>query len=67
MQRNEVKAFRQRLIRAGFKDIFISENVDGTYYVSCKSPNGYYVKRLHMTVVQMNAIPHLVYFPEVNY
>ena len=64
MQRNEVKAFRQRLIRAGFNDVSIYDNCNGTYTLYCTSPNGVRIIERSLSVVQMNNIPRLVYFPQ---
>ena len=67
MQANEVKAFRQRLIRAGFDDISIYDNGNGTYTLYCTAPNGVRIIERSLTVLQMNNIPHLVYFPKYGF
>lgn len=63
MQNNEVKAFRQRLIRAGFKDISIKYCYDGSgdYRVSCVSPMGTPIHR-RMDILMMRATPRVVWF-----
>ena len=64
MQINEVKAFRQRLVRAGFFDVWIFNRYDGTYSVECsRLENGMvkYYKRV-LTVVEMDALPRVVWF-----
>ena len=63
MQRNEIKAFRQRLTRAGFTNIHISSFADDMYYVSCQSSDGdkfIYI----MSIVEINNTPHLVWFDD---
>lgn len=45
MQSNEVKAFRQRLVRAGFSDIIIYEQ-NSSVSVSCYDPLGVRVNSL---------------------
>lgn len=64
MQRNEVKAFRQRLIRAGFEDISVYDNFDGTYTVYCTAPDGMKIRLPRVTLEYMNATPRTVWFPE---
>ncbi len=61
MQRSEVKAFRQRLVRAGFKDICIYEQFLGVYIVSCRSEYGERINKV-MTIGQMNNTPRTVWF-----
>lgn len=64
MQINEVKAFRQRLVRAGFYDVWICNRYDGAYTVECsRFENGIvkHYKRV-LTVVEMVALPRVVWF-----
>lgn len=61
MQNNVVKAFRQRLVRGGFTDIYIYDNGDGSYSVGCTSPDGDRIRR-RMFPVDMYNTPHLVWF-----
>ncbi|MBO5395391.1 MAG: hypothetical protein J6A97_00755 [Clostridia bacterium] len=61
MQRNEVKAFRQRLVRAGFTDICIYEQFTGDYIVSCRSSTGDRINKV-MTIAKMNNTPRVVWF-----
>lgn len=61
MQPNEVKAFRQRLKRAGFKIEYIYETNRGIYVVRCTSPSGEVIRR-ELSLVQMNNTPRLVWF-----
>ena len=60
MQIKEVKAFRQRLIRAGFKVNYIYR-YGSLYDVSVIAPNGERIERC-MSVIEMNNTPHLVWF-----
>jgi len=48
MQPNFIKAFRQRLVRAGFTDIEIYDNYNGRYSVWCTDLNGNKI-RVNMT------------------
>ena len=64
MQRNEVKAYRQRLLRAGFTDIFIMDNGNGTYFVSCTAPDGTRIREHRVTIETMCATPKVIYFSE---
>lgn len=64
MQRNEVKAFRQRLIRAGFEDISVYNNCNGTYTVYCTAPDGTKIRLSSVTLEYMNNTPRTVWFPE---
>lgn len=61
MQSNVVKAFRQRLVRAGFTDIRIWDNFNGSYDVRCYSPDNILINK-RLTEVQMNCIPRVVWF-----
>lgn len=61
MQCNAVKSFRQRLSRNGFTDISIYDCGYGRFSVNCTSPSGERIRR-SLTVIQMNNIPHLVWF-----
>lgn len=64
MQDNIVKAFRQRLIRAGFTDISIYDLhycYPGYYDVDCISPNGEIIHR-RLSLLKMSVIPRLVWF-----
>ena len=61
MQNNTVKAFRQRLVRAGFTDICISNSYRGYYFFSCISPDGVKIERL-LTEIEMINIPRTVWF-----
>lgn len=71
MQSNVVKAFRQRLVRAGFTSIYISRLRGGKYSLICKPPKnnstlkalseGGYICR-ELTELQMNALPRVVWF-----
>lgn len=64
MQKNEVKAFRQRLVRAGFFDISIFERSDGSYSVYCsRYVDGSIVNyREVMSLERMICIPRVVWF-----
>lgn len=64
MQRNEVKSFRQRLVRAGFFDISIFERSDSTYTVYCsRYEKGSIVNyRERMSIERMNNTPRVVWF-----
>lgn len=61
MQSNIVKAFRQRLVRAGFTDINIYDNFDGSFSVGCVSPQGERVRR-RMFLSQIQNSPRVVWF-----
>ena len=61
MQPNEVKAFRQRLKRAGFDIDYIYETKRGTFVVRCTSPFGEVIRR-ELSLLQMSYIPRLVWF-----
>lgn len=62
MQHNDIKAFRQRLIRAGFKDVSIYSNfLESSYSVFCISPNGERIYK-KLTLVQIRNIPRTVWF-----
>lgn len=61
MERNEVKAFRQRLVRGGFTDICIYDTFRGQYSVQCVTPQGDRIC-VYLTVEQMKNIPRKVYF-----
>lgn len=61
MENNIVKAFRQRLKRAGFTDISIYSQFNGSYFVSFRDKAGKCDCR-EMTEIQMNNTPHLVWF-----
>ena len=61
MQNNEVKAFRQRLVRAGFTDICIFDCYNGLYQVYCTFPDG---KRINkkMSIEEICNTPRVVWF-----
>ncbi len=59
MQSNIVKAFRQRLIRAGFTSVSI-DCYGGFYFVSCVSPDGDRVSK-HMDEREMMCSPRRTY------
>ena len=61
MERNEVKAFRQRFVRGGFTNIIIYDTYCGQYSVQCVSPQGDRI-RVYLTIEQMEKIPRKVYF-----
>ena len=61
MQNDVVKAFRQRLVRAGFTDIHIYVYADDLYNVRCISPSGKRIYR-RMSSVDMFCTPRLVWF-----
>lgn len=61
MQDNVVKAFRQRLVRNGFTDVWINSCGDDTYIVGCISPFGERIRR-RMSPMQMSITPRLVWF-----
>lgn len=61
MQCKEVKAFRQRLERAGFTDISIFKEFDGDFIVSCRSKTGDLINKV-LTIPQMQNIPRKVWF-----
>lgn len=63
MQNKVVKAFRQRLVRAGFTDISIYNNYRGTYYVRCVSPEGKAIQ-VQLTETQLDNIPRVVWFDD---
>lgn len=63
MQNKNVKAFRQRLVRAGFVDISIYKNYRGIYYVRCVSPEGKSIQ-VQLTEIEMNYIPRIVWFDD---
>lgn len=60
MQSNIVKAFRQRLIRAGFTDVTIFNCYNGSYYVSCFDSKGNFIREV-LTEVQMRNRPFCVW------
>ena len=60
MQRNEIKAFRQRLVRAGFYDISIYETYKG-FNLYCYSPDGVKINK-DMSIEEIRNTPHLVWF-----
>lgn len=66
MQINEVKAFRQRLVRGGFFDISIFERADGSYTVYCSryEKNEVVNYREHMSVERMINTPRVVWFED---
>lgn len=61
MQNNIVKAFRQRLVRAGFQDIGIYDLGNGCYKVCVISSTGEYIRR-NMTLLEMHNTPRTVWF-----
>lgn len=61
MENNIVKAFRQRLKRAGFTDISIYNEFNGSYRVFFRDKTGKFDGRV-MTEIQMKNTPHLVWF-----
>ena len=61
MQNNDIKAFRQRLVRAGFTDIRIYDMGFSFYHVLCISPIGEKIdKRMYIT--EIRNIPRTVWF-----
>lgn len=60
MQCNEIKAFRQRLVRAGFYDISIFETYNG-YNLYCYSPDGVLINK-DMTIEEIRNTPRVVWF-----
>lgn len=62
MQCNDIKSFRNRLIRAGFKDISIYCNYRyDTYSVYCVSPSGELIRK-NLTLAEIRNIPRTVWF-----
>lgn len=61
MQRNEIKAFRQRLVRAGFRNIMIYRFGYNSYQVSCISSSGLRINRT-MTLYEIINTPCVVWF-----
>lgn len=61
MQSNDIKAFRQRLLRAGFRDVSIYDNAYGRYTVYCTSPIGEKIRR-NMTLEEIRNTPRTVWF-----
>lgn len=64
MQSNVVKAFRQRLVRAGFSTISIWERSDGSYFVDCFAPKTFEKISLVLSEAQMQNIPRTVWFDD---
>lgn len=62
MQCKEVKAFRQRLIRAGFTKVVISYYGQGLYKVFCFPPGSRDFICKYLRVSDMVNIPRLVWF-----
>lgn len=62
MQRNEIKAFRQRLVRAGFTKICIDHYGQGLYKVFCIPPDGKGFISKMLRVSDMVNIPRTVWF-----
>lgn len=60
MQNNIVKSFRQRLIRHGFTDVSIYEEVDGYYRILCSKGNNHFTERVHISI--MPGLPYHVFF-----
>lgn len=60
MQCNEIKAFRQRLVRAGFYDICIYDTYNG-YNLLCYSPDGVRINKV-MTIDEIRNTPRVVWF-----
>lgn len=62
MQHNDIKAFRNRLVRAGFKDISIYNNYrNSSYQIYCVSPSGERIRKI-LTLAQIRNIPRTVWF-----
>lgn len=61
MQSNDIKAFRQRLVRAQFTDISIYDNGYGFYTVYCISPKGEKIQR-RMSITEIRNTPRIVWF-----
>lgn len=61
MQNNVVKAFRQRLIRAGFRDITIYDCCNGEYIVYATDSFGVEYRR-RLTELGMASLPRIVWF-----
>lgn len=61
LQNNIIKAFRQRLFRAGFRDISIYNLRYGFYSVSCTSPTGESITR-RMSLAEIEKSPRRVFF-----
>lgn len=61
MQANFIKAFRQRLVRAGFTDIRIYDDYNGRYTVWCTDPGGKKI-RASMTQGEIENTPKVVWF-----
>ncbi|MBE6638692.1 MAG: hypothetical protein E7616_04455 [Ruminococcaceae bacterium] len=61
MQPNFIKAFRQRLVRAGFTDIEIYDNYNGRYSVWCTDLNGNKI-RVNMTKEEIVNTPRVIWF-----
>ena len=61
MQVNEVKAFRQRLIRAGFKVKYIC-HYRGDLYDICVIDSNHKIITKRLSVLQMLCIPRVVWF-----
>lgn len=66
MQSNVVKAFRQRLVRAGFSCISIWERSNGSYCVDCMAPFTFENISVVLTEIQMQNIPRTVWFEDYS-
>lgn len=64
MQQDFIKAFRERLRRAGFTDVRIYKEYYSRYIVWCTGPDGKTEYRALMTKEQIEATPKLVWFDE---
>ena len=61
MQNNTVKAFRQRLIRAGFKVKYIY-HYRGDLYDICVIDSDYNIIKRKLSLIEMDCIPRVVWF-----
>lgn len=61
MQNNDIKAFRQRLVRGGFTNIRIYHYKFDLYSVYCISSSGEIIDRL-MSIFEIRNTPHEVWF-----
>lgn len=63
MQDNRVKAFRQRLVRAGFTDISIFADGNDQYTVYATDRFGLKYREC-MSVIRMESLPRITWFHE---
>lgn len=63
MQSNVVKAFRQRLVRGGFKNVRITNLHNGFYAVRFIPPLGSYYIYSEISEVTMSRLPRISWHP----